>query len=102
MNRSIHILASAAAMIFAALPAHADETRSTAVVASSADFATPAARSALDRRIQTAVEDVCGANAVAEGISWGAIKQCRAQLRHDIYSKLAPLNEMNGERLSAR
>ena len=90
MRRSIIILAAATAVASNA-PASADEIRSASIAASVSDFATPEARATLDRRVQSATEEVCGANAVAEDVSWGSIKECRRQLRTDIYRKLSSL-----------
>ena len=102
MRRSISILAAAFTAGFVASPAIADDTRAAVFTVSDADFATPMARAALHRRIQSAAEEVCGANAVAEGVSWGAIKACRIQVRQDIDNKLASLKQPQGVRLSAR
>jgi UrcA family protein len=102
MNRSMIIQASVAAVIFAASPALAGEAHSAAVLVWASDFATPQARIALDKRIRSAAEELCGANAVAEDMSWGAIKECRVQVRDIMYGQLAPLNPSNAARHNAR
>ena len=101
MHRSISIL-GAVAVIVVASPAIAQETRSASVIATTADFATGDSRAALDKRIKSAAEEVCGANAVAEGVSWGQIKECRTQVRQDFYDKLASLRTSSQVQLSAR
>lgn len=101
MNRSISIM-TLAALTAIASPAIAQETRSASVVATVADFATSNSRAALEKRIEAAAEEVCGANANAEGIDWGQIKQCRAQVRQDMYSKFASLRSLQVAELSAR
>lgn len=102
MRCTIRIMAIAAAVTFAAPQAFADEVRSASVVASASDFATPEARAALDQRVKSAAEEVCGANAAAEGVSWASIQQCRVEVRADIYRKVASLSASDSARLTAR
>ncbi|HKO69952.1 MAG TPA: UrcA family protein [Bradyrhizobium sp.] len=102
MRRSSCMLASVAAIIGGASPAFADEFRSAAVVASPSDFATASSRAGLDQRINSAAEEVCGVNAMAENESWGSLKQCRAQVRASIYVKLTRLLDHKSMQLSAR
>ncbi|HEX6785176.1 MAG TPA: UrcA family protein [Sphingomicrobium sp.] len=102
MYRSISILAAAAAIAFTASPAQADDTRSVTVMVYATDFGTPQARTALDHRIQSALEDLCGVNAAAEGVDWGDIKKCRAKARRDIYGQIASLKISSPVQLSAR
>lgn len=92
MHRSLNIFAISS-VISAASPAIAQQTHSASIVATTADFATKDARAALDRRIQSAAEEVCGANANEEGMDWGQIKQCRLQIRDEIYQRLASLRK---------
>jgi UrcA family protein len=103
MHGSISILAVAlaAGLTTAASPALADDTRSVTLMVYATDFATPQARAALDHRIQSALEDLCGANAMAEGVSWGEIKKCRAKGRQDIDRQVASL-KTPARQLSAR
>jgi UrcA family protein len=49
------------------------EIRSASIAASARDLATPGARATLDRRVRSVTEEACGANAVAEGVSWGEL-----------------------------
>jgi UrcA family protein len=102
MRRSISIVAAAAAIAFAVSPAFADDTRSVTVMVYTTDFATPQARTALDHRIQNALEDLCGVNAAAEGVDWGEIKKCRAKARQDIYGQIASIKTSRPVQLSAR
>lgn len=102
MHRSISILAAAAAIVLTASSALAQDTRSVSFMVYTTDFATSQTRAALDRRIQSAVEELCGANAAAEGVSWGEIKHCRARARLDINGQIASLDRSREVQLSAR
>ena len=105
MHRSISIIAAVGLTLVTASPAFAQEareTRSIVVMVSPADFASTKARAALDRRMESAIEDLCGVNAAAEGVDWGELKRCRAQARQDLDSKLASLPQSRAIRLSSR
>jgi UrcA family protein len=101
MHRSISILV-AVAILSAASPAFAQELRSASVKISESDFTTSHGRAALNHRIQVAVEDVCGVNAMAEGESWKDIKICQLQIRQQFDSQIASLRKLDDVRLSAR
>ena len=96
------LIVATAAICRAASPACADETRLASVVASTDDFATAQARAKLDHRIQSAAEEVCGDNAMAAGISWFAIKECRREVRQEIYGQLASFIPLPDVRLKGR
>jgi UrcA family protein len=102
MYRSIRVIAAAAIVVSSASPALAQEVRSASVKISPADFATPKARAALDRRVQVAVETVCGVNAMAEGESWGAVKKCQADVRREFSTRMAAIAARANVELSAR
>ena len=101
MRRLTKILAAAAAIVCNS-PAFAQEIRSASIAVSASDFSTPETRADLDRRVRSVTEEVCGANAVAEGVSWGSIKGCRVEVRADIYRKLSSLNRSTDLRVSSR
>ncbi|MES2327307.1 MAG: UrcA family protein [Pseudomonadota bacterium] len=101
MHPSIRVIA-AAIVISSASPALAQEVRTASVKISPADFATPKARAALDRRVQLAVETVCGVNAMAEGESWGAVKKCQADVRREFSTRIAAIGGSADVQLSAR
>ena len=104
MRCSVSILAAAVVAVIAspAMGEEPRETRSVVVMVSPADFANAKARAALDRRMESAIEDLCGVNAAAEGVDWGELKRCRAEARQDLDSKLASLPQSSTIRLSAR
>jgi UrcA family protein len=101
MHPSIRVIA-AAIVISSASPALAQEVRTASVKISPADFATPKARAALDRRVQLAVETVCGVNAMAEGESWGAVKKWQAEVRREFSTKIIAIAGPANVQLSAR
>ena len=105
MHRSISILAAVGFAAVTASPAVAEEpreARSIVVMVSPGDFATANARAAFDRRMESAIEDLCGVNAAAAGVDWGELKKCRAQARQNLDTTLASLPQTNTIRLSAR
>jgi len=101
MHRSIILLAGATALATVATPA-LGEPNSARIMVYMSDFASPHARAALDRRVDAAAEELCGVNAVAEGVSWGELKKCRADMRQQVYQQIASMNAADGVRLSAR
>jgi UrcA family protein len=101
MHRSISILAAAALVAFAS-PALAQELHTASVRIAESDFATPEGRAALNHRVQLAVEELCGVNAMAEGESWGKIKQCHAEVRQQFDRQIASLNTSTEVQVSAR
>jgi UrcA family protein len=102
MHRSIRMIAAAAMVVSAACPALAQELRSASIRIAPADFATPQARVALNRRVQIAVETVCGVNGMAEGESWRSVKQCQADVRREFGARIAAIAGPANLQLSAR
>jgi UrcA family protein len=102
MHRSIRMIAAAAIVISSASPALAQEVRTASVKIVPADFVTPQARAALDHRVRIAVETVCGVNAMAEGESWRAVKQCQADVRGEFITRIAAITGRANVELSAR
>lgn len=102
MHRSISIL-TAAAIVAVASPAIAQQdVRTASVSISNADFATPQTRATLNHRIERAVEDLCGVNAMAEGESWGSIKKCHVEMRRQFDREVAAMKSSQNVQLSAR
>jgi UrcA family protein len=102
MHRPIRMIAAAAIAVSSASPGLAQEVRSASVKIAPADFATPQTRAALNRRVQMAVETICGVNAVAENQSWKEIKQCQVDVRQEFNRKVAALESSTDVELSAR
>lgn len=94
MRKTILFTAALLATI-SALPASAQAPASRAVNYAGLDLATPAGRAALDRRIATAVEAVCGSYAGASSYEAREIDRCRAGARTGIETQLAALQSRN-------
>jgi UrcA family protein len=101
MYRSISILA-AAAIVSSASPAFAQELHTASVTISESDFATAQGRAGLQHRVQRAVEELCGVNAMAEGESWKKIKECQADVRQQFNRQIAAAKTSREIQLSAR
>jgi UrcA family protein len=102
MHRPIRMIAAAAIAVSSASPGLSQELRSASVKIAPADFASTQTRAALNHRIQLAVEQVCGVNAVAENQSWKEIKQCQVDVRQEFNRKVAGLRSSTDVKLSAR
>lgn len=102
MHRSIRVIAAAAMFVSSASPAFAQELHTASVRFSEADLATPAGRSGLQHRVQVAVEELCGVNAMAEGESWRKVKECQADVRRQFDRQIASVKTSNEIQLSAR
>jgi UrcA family protein len=81
------------AMILATLSAAATaEPRTATFVVTRADFASPAARANLDRRIGTAIEQVCGSFATIESYQVPEVKACWSSAKVLVGQRLASLD----------
>jgi len=102
MHHPISIFAAAAAIVSVASPALAQVAHSASVKIYQTDFATAQSRGALEHRIQRAVEEVCGVNAMAEHESWKQIKQCQFDVRREFDRQISAAEKSLGLQLSAR
>ena len=74
-----------------AIPASAQRPVTQAVSHAGLDLGTPAGRAALNRRLASAIEAVCGSYAGASAYETGEIDRCRAAARTSIETQLAAL-----------
>jgi UrcA family protein len=93
--RKTMLFAAALLAAISAMPAAAQAPASRAVGHAGLDLATPAGRAALDRRIASAVESVCGSYAGASSDEAREIDRCRAAARTGIATQLAALQSRN-------
>jgi UrcA family protein len=85
-----------------AMPASAQAPAGRAVSYQGLDLNSRAGRSALNRRIATAVESVCGSYAGASSDETREIDRCRAAARTGIESQLAALQSRNARMAFSR
>jgi UrcA family protein len=98
MRKTILITATLFTAI-SAIPASAQGPATQSVSYAGLDLGTPAGRAALNRRVASAVEAVCGSYAGASGYETGEIDRCRAAARTGIETQLAALRS-RGARLA--
>ena len=102
MRRSINIVGAVVAILSSTAPGFAQELHIASVKVSQDDFATAQGRAGLQHRVQLAAEELCGVNAMAEGTSWGKIKDCQANVRREFDRQFASLKGSSEIQLSSR
>lgn len=90
-------------LLLTAVPAAVNADPHTATVTvTSADMATPAARARLDRRIGSAIEEVCGSYATIESSQVPEMDACWTAAKRQVQQRIATLNGRTKIELSAR
>ena len=94
MNKVPHLLA----VLALAAPTTAAFAEEKAVSYSDLNLATPEGQAALETRITTALEDVCGVNSVQTGtrIKSRGAKRCMAEARAKAKQQVAAILEQKG------
>lgn len=91
-------------LLFAtSIPAVASaEPRTATVTVTASDMATAAARAKLDRRIGSAIEEVCGSYAAIESSQVPEMDECWRSAKATVAQRIASLKGRTNIQLSAR
>lgn len=84
----------ALAVLATASPANAEPATSVTLTVTSADFVSPAARARLERRIGTAVEQVCGSYASVESYDVSEMNACWMSARDQAKQQLGRVDSL--------